>query len=115
MGKPQKSVRDRIRQRPVRVAGVVLALLMWLLAVIPGEEPSYVVQGVTVLAPIIAAWITERFTFSQSFLNQVLRWIDEYGSPEHPVADRVRKSDPRLARARGTNYLVPANRRDERK
>lgn len=83
---------------------------MWLLAVIPGDEPSYVVQGVTVLAPIIAAWITERFTFSQSFLNQIMDLIS--GQSEARV--EIQKQDRRLM-PRGTNYLVPANRRDEHK
>lgn len=105
MGKPQKSVRDRIRQRPVRVAGVVLSLLLWALAVIPGEEPAIVVQVAYIAAPLIAAWITERFTFSQAFLKQVLQWMDEFSGPTNGVSDRVRRSDPRLARASGLTHM----------
>jgi hypothetical protein len=76
----RKPVRDRIRQRPVRVAGVVLAVLMWVLSVVPGEEPDVVVQAVIFLAPIIAAFITERFTFSQSFLKEIMRLIPNDGN-----------------------------------
>lgn len=93
----KKPIKQRVKERPVRLAGVILALFMYVLAVIPGEEPSFVVQAVTLAAPLVAALVAERFTFSQAFLKQVMVWIGDYGTVGS-VTGKMAKADPRLAR-----------------
>lgn len=103
MTKVRKPVRQRISERPVRVASVILAVILYLITVTVGEEAATAAEPLVLLAlPLLAGWVTERFTFSQAFMRRVLDILpDEFGGV-------IREQDTRLST--GTNALTPRDR-----
>lgn len=76
-----KPLKHRIKERPVRLASVVVGVLMFLATRYLGKEQADSLQQWFVLiAPIIAGFVTERFTFSQTFVQEIVRLIPNDGN-----------------------------------
>lgn len=70
-----------VKRRPVRLAGLIVGVLMAIATRLLGDEQANALETWFVLiAPIIAAFITERFTFSADFIREVFRLIPNDGN-----------------------------------
>lgn len=89
-------IKRRVKERPVTFAGIIVGVLMFLATRYLGKEQADALQQwFVLLAPIIAGFITERFTFSKHFISWMIEYL--YENPiELSRIDNVRKVDSRV-------------------
>lgn len=91
----RKPIKQRAQERPVTLAGIIVGVLMFAVTMTLGEAHAASLEPWLILiAPFVAAFITERFTFSKVFMAYVV----DYLTDGNPVPAPIQQRDNRIGR-----------------